>query len=91
MLVDDPYIVRMEAIYTLGDMGKAFRELTEAWMPKSEMPSMRDLFAAFALMGHIACPESEVAPDFVAEFAYGIADAMMKWKKENAGENSLGK
>ncbi len=81
MLVDNPYMVRMEAIYALGDMGKAFRELTESWKPKGEMPSLRDLFAMGALniLGNeLFRREASNTPQVVAEFAYDIADAMLK-------------
>ena len=63
MIVDDPYMVRVEALTQLGATGDAFRDLAKAWMPKGESPSLRDLFAAFALMGHIANANDQIDRD----------------------------
>ncbi len=50
-------------------------------MSEDEILTLRDVFAAFALAGHLACPEAEATSDFAAEAAYRYADAMLKHRK----------
>lgn len=78
MIVDDPYMVRIEALQQLGATGEAFRDLAKAWMPKGETPSLRDYLAAFALAGHLSVPEVDATPDYCAKLAYRYADEMLK-------------
>lgn len=84
MIVDDPYMVRIEAIQQLGRMGDDFSDMVKAWRPNGEMPSLRDLFAIGALniLGNeLFRREASNTPQVIAEFAYDIADAMLKARK----------
>jgi len=45
--------------------------------------SLRDYFAGMALQGSLASPANEgMTPDHLAEWAYSLADAMLKARKE---------
>lgn len=55
------------------------------YRPKSDTPSLRDQFAMAALM----CFRADLftAPEYVAEKAYGVADAMMEVKAQREKNN----
>ena len=85
MLVDDPYMVRIEAIHAVHGMASDFTKLTEAWLPKGEMPSLRDLFAS-QVMGRVitSIENSGKTADIynkAAKEAYNFADALMEARK----------
>lgn len=50
-------------------------------VPKGEMPSLRDLFAAFALMGHIANSNDKIDRDTRISSCWDYADRMLKGRK----------
>lgn len=62
--------------YQVGDDGTEIRLLGFHGM------SLRDWYAGQALVGLLACPESEGTIKTMADYAYEYADAMMKRRKK---------